>query len=143
MPAQGGTKSFAERLRNLLQQSGHTQADLARLADVDQSSISRYLRGECEPNLRQLRSIAEAFRVPVAILVGEDSREILAVEARANNREARYLLFCDGELVGEWHSPVLATILAVKRLPGTDAVARKLLAAAKKAPNGRKHNGSR
>lgn len=39
-------KEIAERVRTLIESHGETQADLARLLDVDGSAVSRLLKGE-------------------------------------------------------------------------------------------------
>ncbi|MBI3723924.1 helix-turn-helix transcriptional regulator [bacterium] len=93
---------FARRLRASLKRSGITQARLARLADIDQSSISRYLRGQCEPNLRQFRAIAHALKVKPRYLLGDDTDPVVAVQGHANGH---FYMFVRGRLIGEYTGP--------------------------------------
>ncbi len=126
---------FAARLRELLVAASLTQADLARLAEVDQSSISRYLRGECEPNLRQLRAIARALGVPPALILTDGKCELVAVADAGRG----HLLFHGERLVGEWRLDVnLGRCVHVKLLDGRDARARALLGRSRDGPAARR-----
>jgi transcriptional regulator with XRE-family HTH domain len=117
----------------LLRRAGHSQADLARLADVDQSSISRYLRGDCEPNLRQLRAIARALGVPATALVTDGAPEVHAVPEGDG-----YLLFRGERLVGRWHERSIVPVLHVTELDADHAEARRL----RKLANGGRRRGN-
>lgn len=117
----GARTPFADRLAHLLRRTGHSQADLARLADVDQSSISRYLRGDCEPNLRQLRSLARALRVPVTALMLDGEPEVHAVRDGAG-----WLLFRGDRLVGQWNERSIVPVLHVTELHDDHEDARRL-----------------
>jgi transcriptional regulator with XRE-family HTH domain len=65
-------RSFAVRLRQAMRAAGITQFELSAKADLDQSTISRYVRGLYEPNLRQLRAIANALGVKASDLLPDD-----------------------------------------------------------------------
>lgn len=95
-------ETFARRLELALKRSGASQARLARDAEIDQSSISRYLRGQCEPNLRQFRAIADALEVPPSFLLAELEGIVLAPSGQSDH----YYAFRDGKLVGEWKGEV-------------------------------------
>lgn len=60
---------FREKLREALERKKMSQAELARRAEVDQSSISRYLAGEVGPNIRQLCALANALELDAADLI--------------------------------------------------------------------------
>lgn len=129
--------SFARRLQRALEQSGTTQAALARAADVDQSSISRYLRGQCEPNLRQFRSIAQALGMKPADFL-PDEKPADPIVAIPSSDEECYYIFRGNTFLGEWHGIALDVFRNAAVLEGRDA--RKLLDSAgireqKRAPH--------
>jgi transcriptional regulator with XRE-family HTH domain len=119
---QGG---FAARLQAALERSGTTQAALARAADVDQSSISRYLRGQCEPNLRQFRSIALALGLKPAALLPEEDEVAESIVAIPSSDEECYYIFRGNTFLGEWHGITLDVFRKASVIQGKDA--RKLL----------------
>jgi transcriptional regulator with XRE-family HTH domain len=133
-------ENFALRLQQALARSGMTQAALARSADIDQSSISRYLRGQCEPNLRQFRSIAQALAIrPSELLPPEDADPVQAV---AQGEDSHYFIFRQGELVGQWRGALEKFGPAIV-VTGKDA--KKLLTASAKSkpPASRGRAGAR
>jgi transcriptional regulator with XRE-family HTH domain len=126
--------NFAHKLKRALEIRGATQAALARLADVDQSSISRYLRGQCEPNLRQFCSIADALGVkPAALLPGATTDSVVATQVE---RDGCFYLFRAGKFLGEWHGPDLHLFENAVLIKERDG--RKLLESAGIRLNGRK-----
>ncbi|NJL72461.1 MAG: helix-turn-helix transcriptional regulator [Candidatus Competibacteraceae bacterium] len=54
-------KGIANLVRECREEAGLTQAKLARLLDVDQSTISRLERGEVEYSVTMLYKIADVF----------------------------------------------------------------------------------
>jgi transcriptional regulator with XRE-family HTH domain len=134
-------RTFAGRLKESLKRSGTSQAGLARLAEVDQSSISRYLRGQCEPNLRQFRAIAIALGLkPAELLPDEPMPDPLHHAVRHNNGDHVYLIFKAGMLVGEWRGSTLDCFKSIAVLEGREA--RKLLETAGVRPNGHGRRGA-
>ncbi len=115
---------FAARLQAALEHSKTTQAALARAADVDQSSISRYLRGQCEPNLRQFRSIAVALGLKPSDLLPDDER-VEPIVAIPSSDEECYYIFRGNTFLGEWHGIALDIFRHVSVVEGKDA--RRLL----------------
>lgn len=110
--------TFATRLDNALKRAGSSQARLAREADIDQSSISRYLRGQCEPNLRQFRAIANALKVAPSHLLGDESASpILA----PSGKEHHYYVFLAGKLAGEWTGETLKVFVGAEVANGETA----------------------
>lgn len=70
--------TVGEKIQEILDWSGKTQADLAALADIPRSSISDYVRGARVPSLEAVQKIAAALDVSSwAVINGEP----LAVEA--------------------------------------------------------------
>ena len=61
---------FAERLKNLRQEIGATQAQLAKTLNTTQRRISYLELGKVEPDLRLLWQIADYFDVSVDYLIG-------------------------------------------------------------------------
>lgn len=115
---------FATRLQAALARSATTQAALARAADVDQSSISRYLRGQCEPNLRQFRAIAQALGMKPSDLLPEDELADPIVAIPSSDEECFYI-FRGNTFLGEWHGITLDVFRNASVIEGKDA--RKLL----------------
>ena len=101
-----------------LRRSGSSQARLAREADIDQSSISRYLRGQCEPNLRQFRAIAVALNVAPSFLLADDG---LILRLAPSGRDNHYYAFREGKLVGEWTGESLDVFIAAEVVDGETA----------------------
>lgn len=60
---------FSERLYNIRIKQGLTQADVAKLVPMTQSSYSRIENGFQEPNLSQLKKIAEVLNVSLDYLL--------------------------------------------------------------------------
>lgn len=62
--------SFGEYLERLMAERGFpTKTDLARAAKVEQTTIGRWMRGEMEPTLSGLRSIAPHLGVRLGDLI--------------------------------------------------------------------------
>ena len=61
---------FPKRLRELMDRSGLNQVELERRSSVDQSTISKYLRGTVEPTLESLMALARALRCSLEDLTG-------------------------------------------------------------------------
>lgn len=64
------TTQLAIFLREIMETYGHQHvADLVRLVDVDQSSVSRYLSGQSEPTLTNLRRMANGLDMTIGELM--------------------------------------------------------------------------
>lgn len=64
--------TFAARLRELLDQTGLTQAEFSRATGISKSSITHYLKGDWEGKQDTVYSIAQKFNVTEAWLMGYD-----------------------------------------------------------------------
>jgi len=62
---------FAENLKNLRQEKGLTQADLARALYVSQQAVSLWETGKSYPDIPTLRSLAALLKVKVDDLIAE------------------------------------------------------------------------
>lgn len=72
--------SIGERLAELRRQKGLSQAELARLLNLGQSTIAMYEKNRRAPDYHQLVRLADFFGVSVDYLLGreeEDKKEIL------------------------------------------------------------------
>jgi transcriptional regulator with XRE-family HTH domain len=65
------TAQFASNLRRLRQAAGLTQDGLGRAVLMDGAEISRYERGERDPQLRNMVRLARGLGVTVADLVAD------------------------------------------------------------------------
>lgn len=61
---------FGQRLKTLLDEHDEKQVDLARLLNVTEATVSRYLKGRIPDDVRTLVTIANHFEVTVDYLVG-------------------------------------------------------------------------
>lgn len=62
--------SFSERLRSQLEEKNLTQAELSRLAKVDRSLMTKYLKGTAYPKIDSLRRLAAVLYVSPEWLEG-------------------------------------------------------------------------
>jgi transcriptional regulator with XRE-family HTH domain len=65
------TAQFASNLRRLREAAGLTQEGLGRAVMMDGAEISRYERGERDPQLRNLVRLARGLGVAVADLIAD------------------------------------------------------------------------
>ena len=61
---------FAQRLCGLMKRAGVGQDQLAEKIGLSQGTISRYVRGDTEPRLSDLRKLANFFEVSLEDLIG-------------------------------------------------------------------------
>lgn len=61
------------RLTELRKLKGISQIELAKILNVNQNTISRWEKGERDPNPDMLKNIAAYFNVSVDYLLGEDN----------------------------------------------------------------------
>ena len=63
-------KIFKERLKELRIEQNLSQGELAKLTNLNQSTITRYENGERTPNMFGLIALANFFKVSIDYLVG-------------------------------------------------------------------------
>ena len=68
--------TFADRLKSLLEEKGLTQADICRLAHVDRSLMTKYLKGTKFPKIDTIRRIANVLYVNPDWLEGFDADKV-------------------------------------------------------------------
>lgn len=65
----------SERIKEGLRRAEMTQADLCRLTNINDSTMSQYVSGRYEPTQQRLEKIAKALNVNEAWLMGYDVPE--------------------------------------------------------------------
>ena len=63
---------FSERLRELRQNKGLSQSQLADALNISKSAISMYELGKREPDFETLEGIADFFNVDINYLIGKE-----------------------------------------------------------------------
>ena len=69
-------KNFQERIVKIMEDKGITQADISRLTNITQSSLSDYIKGKYSPKQDKIDLIAQALRVSPSYLMGLDNAAI-------------------------------------------------------------------
>lgn len=88
-----------ERIRELLESSGDTQADMHHKTGISRATISRYVKGTQEPNQESLNKIANAYMVSPAWLMGYDvaikpinDKDILEKLSKMTEQDKKFVL---------------------------------------------------
>lgn len=61
---------FGQRIKELRQEKGLTQIQLAELLFTTQSTIGKYERGELQPNIEVIKNLCKIFEVSADYLLG-------------------------------------------------------------------------
>ena len=69
-------KAFGQALRQFRESAGLSQEELAHLANVDRTFVSRAERGVCQPALATVLLLAGALDIPAASLVSDTERAL-------------------------------------------------------------------
>lgn len=64
---------FKGNLKSLMDEVGYSQQELAQEANIDQSTISKYLNGTRMPSVRALNNIAIALHCTIDELIGNST----------------------------------------------------------------------
>ncbi|MCR2049529.1 helix-turn-helix domain-containing protein [Acetatifactor muris] len=72
----GGKLYLAQNLKYLREKNGETQKDIANMLFVTEMTISRYEKGECEPNLQKVVDLAFHFQITVDELIAKPIRPV-------------------------------------------------------------------
>ncbi|MFR0557011.1 helix-turn-helix domain-containing protein [Pseudoscardovia radai] len=67
------SEQLGTRMRELMQQNGYSQKQLAELAGLTEATVSRYVSGEREPKAETLADIATALHTSTDYLLGRES----------------------------------------------------------------------
>lgn len=79
---------FGNRLRDLRHEHHMRQEDLAKHLQISKSSVGMYERGEREPSLVTLRTIADFFHVTTDYLLGRtDDRNLTVPKAKSSSKD--------------------------------------------------------
>ena len=65
-------ENFSKRLKIAMKERKFTQADLAEATNLDRGAVSRYVRGEFKPKAKNIIKIADALKVNVPWLLGDE-----------------------------------------------------------------------
>lgn len=57
------SKVFAENLRRLRTEKGYTQEDLAKLLNINRTTLTKYETGVTEPDFERLKLICEILEI--------------------------------------------------------------------------------
>lgn len=63
---------FSDKLSLLMKQHNISDEELAELIDVNRTTINRWRTGERNPKMDKLPEIADIFKVPPQIFIGND-----------------------------------------------------------------------
>lgn len=74
---------FSERLRELRQNKGLSQSQLADALNISKSAISMYELGKREPDLEALEGIADFFNVDINYLIGKEDGSMYYLDPEA------------------------------------------------------------
>lgn len=74
---------FSERLRELRQNKGLSQSQLADALNISKSAISMYELGKREPDLETLEGIADFFNVDINYLIGKEDGSMYYLDPEA------------------------------------------------------------
>ena len=74
---------FSERLRELRQNKGLSQSQLAYALNISKSAISMYELGKREPDLETLECMADYFNVDINYLVGKEDGSMYYLDPEA------------------------------------------------------------
>jgi DNA-binding XRE family transcriptional regulator len=81
-PTKGPKWAFGQTLKELRQEKGMSQEQLAEAAGLDRSFVSLVERGIQSPNIVVLLKIAEVLGVPAAAFVAETESKMRSVATR-------------------------------------------------------------
>ena len=86
-------KTLCHRLRSLRQDEKHSQAEIARLIDVNRSTYGAYERGTILPPMDKIQKLADLFAVSVDYLVGNtNDRTRSEIKALDVSEQVRVLM---------------------------------------------------
>lgn len=118
--------SLGQRLAALRKEKGLSQAELAKLLNMGQSTIAMYEKDKRRPDTETLKRLAEFFQVSVDYLLGlTDFRERPAYAVNPETGELFSLLLREPHLKSSLEDPLFRNLL--KRIPELTPEERQLL----------------
>ncbi|WDL98162.1 helix-turn-helix domain-containing protein [Alicyclobacillus sp. ALC3] len=96
--------TFADRLTELLNMKNVRRKDLAELLGVTYKTVNNYENGTREPNMEQLKRLADYFEVPLDYLTGRsDSIPTVSDEVgEVSPEETAFLKWVEDNLEGSF-----------------------------------------
>lgn len=76
---------FANTLIKLLKTKGLTQKELCKLLNIQESSISHWMKGKSVPSMKSVVKIADYFKVPYSVFYDEKSGVNTSIINNGNN----------------------------------------------------------
>jgi len=115
-------ENYSARIRNLREQRGMTQAELASRLGCAASTISMYEQGRREPSFEVLRAIAAIFGVPVESLLASvqqtEDEELWALREELRRRPEMRMLFSVSKKASR--EDIMKTVKIIEALRGSD-----------------------
>ena len=74
--------TFAERLKNAMEQASMSQATLLKQTKVSKAAISQYLSGKNTPSPERIKILADATTVSFDYLMGHEAARLLMPRPR-------------------------------------------------------------
>lgn len=119
--------SLGQRLAALRKEKGLSQAQLAKLLNMGQSTIAMYEKDRRRPDAETLRRLAEFFQISVDYLLGlTDTRERSTYTLTPEAQELYSLLLREPDLKSSLADPIFRNLL--KRIPDLTPEEKQLLA---------------
>ena len=75
-----GTKSTGQIIKEMLEQKGISQKELASSAGVTEAAMSHYIKGDRVPRGANLLNIAKALGITTNVLLGESEEDDVSYE---------------------------------------------------------------
>ena len=98
------------RLKELRQEKGLTQKELATIVKLNQTAIGKYERGDLEPNFDTLKQFADFFDVSIDYLVGREDDFGVVRKESTSDKDAEELLSLYRELMPATQEAIKETI---------------------------------
>ena len=83
-------ETFADRLRQAMDNAGVKQADLVRETGLDKGAVSSYLAGKYEPKQKAVAAMAKCLNVPELWLMGYDAPKAEAPDPAEQPEQVNY-----------------------------------------------------
>lgn len=101
--------AFARNLKALMEDSGSTQEDIARICGTSQQAVSEWLTGKKYPRMDKVQALLDHFNVPMTTLVNDgktqpyylDPETARLAQEAANDPDMRLLLDAKRDLSPE------------------------------------------
>ncbi len=95
---------FQKKLLQIMQERNLRQADIAEMANISQTTVSKWLRMETLPRVKNIEPLAKALRLNVSDLIGDfeakqnftdDEKRFLALTAKQKKILLKFMDFLE------------------------------------------------